>query len=129
MREGKVEKGAGGGVGEGLVARWGDGPGVGCPRSANAFLRYPPRPPICLARLNSVAHGAETWKRFRPFVARRASDNTQRVRSSEFQPFHHGDGGIVLAAGRIDAPLTPPQPVHAALLPHPHPPNPPPTQS
>ena len=55
------------------------------------------------ARLNSVAHGAEARKCFRPLVARGASDDAQRVGAAESQPLHHGDGGIVLAAGGIDA--------------------------
>src|SRR6266550_948059 len=38
----------------------------------------------------------------RPLVARGASNDAQRVRAAESQPLHHGDGGIVLAAGRID---------------------------
>src|SRR5258708_146786 len=86
--------------------------------SLRAGQKHPPHPPICLARLNSVAHGAETWKRFHPFLARRASDNAQRVRSSEFQPLHHGDGGIVLAAGRIDARLIAGQAVDADRFGH-----------
>src|SRR6202165_3093636 len=54
------------------------------------------------ARLNSVAHGAEACECRRPLVARRASDDAQRIGAAESQPLHHGDGGIVLAAGRID---------------------------
>src|SRR6267378_1724943 len=54
------------------------------------------------ARLAAVAHGAEPWKCLRPLVARGASNDAQRVRAAESQPLHHGDGGIVLAAGRID---------------------------
>src|SRR4030088_2463908 len=54
------------------------------------------------ARLDAVAHGAEPWKCLRPLVARGASNDAQRVRAAESQPLHHGDGGIVLAAGRID---------------------------
>ena len=57
---------------------------------------------LSAARLNAVAHGAEARKRLRPLVARRAADDAQRVRAAEPQPLHHGDGGIVLAADRID---------------------------
>src|SRR5712671_4317667 len=107
LREASVKKLARRGVGEACVDA-----------SLRARQKYPPHPPICLARLNSVAHGAETWKRFHPFLARRASDNAQRVRSSEFQPLHYGDGGIVLAAGRIDASLIAGQAVDADRFGH-----------
>ena len=38
-------------------------------------------------------------------LARGAADDAKRVRAAEFQPLHHGDKGIALAAGCIDARL------------------------
>src|SRR5437868_6895822 len=54
-------------------------------------------------RLNSVAHGAEAWKRLRPVVAGRAGDNAQCVAAvAEAQPLHHRDRRVRLAADRLD---------------------------
>src|ERR1700761_3725150 len=55
------------------------------------------------ALLNSVAHGAKAWKGARPLIARGAADDAKRGRATEPHPLHHGDGRIVLAAGRIEA--------------------------
>src|SRR5271170_4355153 len=55
------------------------------------------------ALLNSVAHGTKTRERLFPLVAWRASNDAHHGRAAESQPLHHGDRGIVLAAGRVDA--------------------------
>src|SRR5438045_8709092 len=55
------------------------------------------------ARLKPVANSAEPWKGCRPNVARGAPDDAQGAFAAESKPLHHRDGGIVLAAGGIDA--------------------------
>src|SRR4029079_6883654 len=54
------------------------------------------------ARLDAVAHGAETREGLGPIVAWRAADDAQRTPATEPQPLHDRHRRIVLAADGID---------------------------